>query len=39
MVFIGQDLDKEAISRTLDEALLNDEEWGVWEKVRFQLVQ
>ena len=33
VVFIGQDLDKELITKTLDDVCLNDKEWALWEKV------
>ena len=32
VVFIGQDLDKELITKTLDEVCLDDKEWALWEK-------
>ena len=32
IVFIGQDIDKELLSKALDEATLNDKEWASWEK-------
>ena len=33
VVFIGQDLDKVLIDKTLKEAELTDKEWAQWEKV------
>lgn len=37
VVFIGQDLDKALMDKTLKEAELTDKEWAQWEKVgRFQ---
>jgi hypothetical protein len=32
-VFIGQDLDQQALTKALDDAILNDKEWAKWEKV------
>lgn len=33
VVFIGQDLDQQALTKTLNNAILNDKEWARWEKV------
>jgi hypothetical protein len=33
VVFIGQELDKDLITKTLNEVLLTDSEWAQWEKV------
>ncbi|WWD19938.1 hypothetical protein CI109_104410 [Kwoniella shandongensis] len=33
LVFIGQELDRDLIYKTLDGALLNDKEWSKWERV------
>ncbi|WVQ75149.1 hypothetical protein IAR50_004758 [Cryptococcus sp. DSM 104548] len=33
LVFIGQNLDQDLISKALDEALLDDKEWAKWEKI------
>ncbi|WVO13634.1 hypothetical protein L204_101255 [Cryptococcus depauperatus] len=32
-VIIGQNFDKDLITKTLDDALLNDKEWSQWEKI------
>lgn len=39
MVFIGQSLDQDLITRTLNTALLDDAEWVKWEKVRYRQLQ
>lgn len=33
MVFIGQDIDQDLLTKTLDAVLLDDKEWKMWEKV------
>lgn len=33
VVFIGQDIDRELVTKTLDTALLDDDEWKKWERV------
>lgn len=33
VVLIGQNLDQELLTQTLDAALLDDKEWGLWQKV------
>ncbi|AFR95285.2 cobalamin synthesis protein [Cryptococcus neoformans C23] len=33
LVFIGQNLDQELITKTLNDTLLNDKEWAQWEKI------
>ncbi|WVR00112.1 hypothetical protein IAU59_007254 [Kwoniella sp. CBS 9459] len=33
LVFIGQELNQELITKTMDSVLLNDKEWAQWEKV------
>ncbi|WVQ66915.1 uncharacterized protein L199_005106 [Kwoniella botswanensis] len=33
LVFIGQELDQELIRETMDQVLLNDDEWAQWEKI------
>ena len=31
-MFIGQELDQELLTKTLDAVLLKDKEWAQWEK-------
>ena len=33
VVFIGQGLDQQLLTETLDKVLLTDSEWASWEKV------
>lgn len=33
VVLIGQELDQELITKTLNDVLLTDSEWAQWEKV------
>jgi hypothetical protein len=33
VVLIGQNLDQELLTQTLDAALLDDKEWALWQKV------
>ena len=33
VVFIGQGLDQQLLTETLDKVLLTDTEWASWEKV------
>ncbi|WWC72089.1 uncharacterized protein I206_106049 [Kwoniella pini CBS 10737] len=33
LVFIGQELDRNLIQKTMDETLLTDDEWAQWQKI------